>query len=74
MSRLSVATAWLGEDALFAFPDLFLTGYSDMAIGLGKIFGFDYLKTLIIHTFHVALPDFMPLAYVAQFPVQGICV
>ena len=44
VSRLSIATAWLGAIA-FTFQIYFdFSGYSDMAIGLGKIFGFDYLE------------------------------
>jgi len=39
---LSMALAWIGLIA-FAFQLLFdFEGYSDMAIGLGKIFGFDF--------------------------------
>ena len=39
---LSFATAWLGAVA-FAFKIYFdFSGYSDMAIGLGKMMGFDY--------------------------------
>ncbi len=41
-SRLPVAGAWLGI-LLFALQIYFdFSGYSDMAIGLGKIFGFTY--------------------------------
>lgn len=44
MENLSVAAAWLGA-AAFTFQIYFdFSGYSDMAIGLGKIFGFDYLE------------------------------
>ena len=44
MENLSVAAAWLG-DVAFTFQIYFdFSGYSDMAIGLGKIFGFDYLE------------------------------
>ena len=44
MENLSVAAAWLGAVA-FTFQIYFdFSGYSDMAIGLGKIFGFDYLE------------------------------
>ena len=44
MNNVSVATAWLGALA-FTFQIYFdFSGYSDMAIGLGKIFGFDYLE------------------------------
>lgn len=42
--ELSVAAAWLGAVA-YTFQIYFdFSGYSDMAIGLGKIFGFDYLE------------------------------
>ena len=41
---LSVATAWIGA-AAFSLQIYFdFSGYSDMAIGLGKIFGFDFLE------------------------------
>ena len=44
VSETSTATAWLGAVA-FTFQIYFdFSGYSDMAIGLGKIFGFDYLE------------------------------
>ncbi len=44
MNELSVATAWLGAMA-FSFQIYFdFSGYSDMAIGLGKILGFDFLE------------------------------
>lgn len=42
LSNLSVATAWLGAVA-FGFQVYFdFSGYSDMAIGLGKMFGFSF--------------------------------
>lgn len=42
--NLSAGAAWLGALA-FTFQIYFdFSGYSDMAIGLGKIFGFDYLE------------------------------
>ena len=44
MEDLSVATAWIGA-AAFSLQIYFdFSGYSDMAIGLGKIFGFDFLE------------------------------
>ena len=44
MENLSISAAWLGAVA-FTFQIYFdFSGYSDMAIGLGKIFGFDYLE------------------------------
>lgn len=43
-SELSIATGWLGIGA-FALQIYFdFSGYSDMAIGLGKMFGFDFLE------------------------------
>jgi len=42
--RLTVVGAWLGLLA-YAFQIYFdFSGYSDMAIGLGKMFGFDFLE------------------------------
>ncbi|MTI69276.1 MAG: MBOAT family protein [Firmicutes bacterium] len=44
ISELTVLTAWLGIIA-FSFQIYFdFSGYSDMAIGLGKMFGFDFLE------------------------------
>lgn len=44
MDDLTIATAWLGAMA-FSFQIYFdFSGYSDMAIGLGKILGFDFLE------------------------------
>lgn len=44
ISDLSVLSAWLGIFA-FAFQIYFdFSGYSDMAIGLGKIFGLEFLE------------------------------
>lgn len=43
-AQLSVLGAWLGAIA-FAFQIYFdFSGYSDMAIGLGKMFGFEFLE------------------------------
>ena len=42
--ELTVSLAWLGIGA-YAFQIYFdFSGYSDMAIGLGKLFGFDFLE------------------------------
>ncbi len=44
IDKLSVAAAWLGIVA-FTFQIYFdFSGYSDMAIGLGKMFGFTFLE------------------------------
>lgn len=43
-ASLSVASAWLGA-VCYAFQIFFdFSGYSDMAIGLGKMFGFHFLE------------------------------
>lgn len=44
INDLTILTAWLGMLA-FSFQIYFdFSGYSDMAIGLGKMFGFDFLE------------------------------
>ena len=44
INELSVLSAWLGIIA-FTFQIYFdFSGYSDMALGLGKIFGFNFMK------------------------------
>ena len=44
VQELSVAGAWLGITA-FAFQIYFdFSGYSDMAIGLGRMFGFEFME------------------------------
>ena len=44
MSQMSVTASWLGILA-YTFQIYFdFSGYSDMAIGLGKMFGFDFLE------------------------------
>lgn len=42
--ELSTATAWLGIICFTLQIYFDFSGYSDMAIGLGKIFGFDFLE------------------------------
>lgn len=44
LNHMSVATAWLGAIA-YSFQIYFdFSGYSDMAIGLGRMFGFYFLE------------------------------
>lgn len=43
-SELSVVTSWIGIIAFTLQIYFDFSGYSDMAIGLGKMFGFDFLK------------------------------
>lgn len=42
--NISLATAWLGAAAYSLQIYFDFSGYSDMAIGLGKMFGFDFLE------------------------------
>lgn len=44
VSELTVLTAWLGAFAFGMQIYFDFSGYSDMAIGLGKMFGFDFLE------------------------------
>ena len=60
-------TAWLGIVA-FAFQIYYdFSGYSDMAIGLGKMFGFDFLRTSL--SLHRPLGGGI-LAALAHFPFR----
>lgn len=43
-SGISMSTAWLGAIAYSLQIYFDFSGYSDMAIGLGKMFGFDFLE------------------------------
>lgn len=43
-AELSLASAWMGIMAFSLQIYFDFSGYSDMAIGLGKIFGFDFLE------------------------------
>lgn len=44
ISKLTIASAWLGITAYSLQIFFDFSGYSDMAIGLGKMFGFDFLE------------------------------
>lgn len=57
-STLPVVTAWLGAMA-FAFQIYFdFSGYSDMAIGLGKMFGFEFLENFNYPYLSTSITDF----------------
>lgn len=57
-SQMSVMTAWLGAIA-FAFQIYFdFSGYSDMAIGLGKMLGFDFLENFNYPYISSSITDF----------------
>lgn len=57
-SEMSVTAAWLGIIA-FTFQIYFdFSGYSDMAIGLGKMFGFDFLENFNYPYISDSITDF----------------
>ncbi|MCI5773718.1 MAG: MBOAT family protein [Erysipelotrichaceae bacterium] len=57
-SQMSTALAWLGIIA-YAFQIYFdFSGYSDMAIGLGKMFGFDFLENFNYPYIASSITDF----------------
>ena len=58
LSTLPILTAWLGIIA-FGFQIYFdFSGYSDMAIGLGKMFGFNFLENFNYPYTSVSITDF----------------
>lgn len=56
--NLTTGVSWLGAVAYCLQLYYDFSGYSDMAIGLGLMFGFRFWKTLIILTFPSQLPNF----------------
>ena len=57
-TRLTVASSWLGI-IMYTFQIYFdFSGYSDMAIGLGRMLGFTLVKTLNIRTFQRSITEF----------------
>ncbi len=57
-SKMSVTAAWLGIIA-YTFQIYFdFSGYSDMAIGLGKMFGFDFLENFNYPYISDSITDF----------------
>lgn len=58
LSSLSAGMAWLGAFA-YSFQILFdFSGYSDMAIGLGKMFGFEFLENFNHPYISVSVTEF----------------
>ncbi len=58
LSSLTVLTAWIGALA-FTFQIYFdFSGYSDMAIGLGRIFGFEFLENFNYPYLAKSITDF----------------
>ncbi|WP_354001764.1 MBOAT family O-acyltransferase [Clostridium neonatale] len=58
ISEISILTAWIGIIS-FTFQIYFdFSGYSDMAIGLGKMFGFDFYKNFNYPYISKSITDF----------------
>ena len=74
MDGMSVVTAWLGCLA-YTFQIYFdFSGYSDMAVGLGKMFGFEFSRTSIIRIFPKVYRVLEKMAYFAGIMVPRVCV
>ena len=73
--QLPAATAWLGI-ILYTLQLYFdFSGYSDMAIGLGKIFGFSFPRKFQLSLYRHLRPGILaPLAYYAVRMVSGLSV
>ena len=74
-SELSVTASWLGILA-YTFQIYFdFSGYSDMAIGLGKMFGFDFLENFNYPYISKSITDFLAqMAYISLHMVQRLCL
>ena len=73
-SNISVATAWLGAVAYSLQIYFDFSGYSDMAIGLGKMFGFEFLENLIILIYQKVYENFgEDGTYLFQLGLKNIC-
>ena len=73
--ELSIAFAWLGSIAytLQIFCDF--SAYSDMAIGLGRMFGFHFLENFDYPYISSSVSEFWrQMAYVSWDVVQGLCI
>ena len=71
----SMATAWLGAIAYTLQIYFDFSGYSDMAIGLGLMFGFHFLGKLQLSLYFQKCHGILaPLAYDPGQLVQGLCV
>ncbi|MEG0794046.1 MAG: MBOAT family O-acyltransferase, partial [Lachnospiraceae bacterium] len=58
MGELSIISAWLGCGAFFFQIYFDFSGYSDMAIGLGRMFGFEFLKNFDYPYIAKSITDF----------------
>ncbi len=57
-SRIDIVTAWLGAVSYMLQIYYDFSGYSDMAIGLGHMFGFDFKENFIYPYSAVSIKDF----------------
>ena len=72
-SRLPVLGAWVGI-LLFAIEIYFdFSGYSDMAIGLGKMYGFNYRENFNYPYVAKSITEFCVMAYILT-TFLGLCI
>ena len=74
MAQLDTASAWVGA-VCYLFQIYFdFSGYSDMAVGMGKMFGFTFPENF--DSVHRVLCEAVleKMAYIAHLVVQGISV
>lgn len=73
--NIAVMTAWLGAFA-YMFQIYFdFSGYSDMAIGLGKMFGFEFNMNFNYPYVSKSITEFWRRWHIfAEQLVQGLCV
>ncbi len=68
MASSSVLSAWVGIIA-YTFQIYFdFSGYSDMAIGMGRMFGFNFLENFNYPYIAKNVTDFLAeMAYITQY-------
>ena len=70
VQELSVAGAWLGITA-FAFQIYFdFSGYSDMAIGLGRMFGFEFMENFNYPYISKSITEFWRRWHISLLPLS----
>jgi alginate O-acetyltransferase complex protein AlgI len=57
-AQMSTATAWLGSGAYVLQLYFDFSGYSDMAVGLGRMFGFSFQENFLLPYTAVSIRDF----------------
>ena len=72
--NVSVLSAWLGAFA-YMFQIYFdFSGYSDMAVGLGKMFGFEFCMNFNYPYIAKSYGVLAQMAYFSEQLVQGLCI